>query len=273
MVAFEVYPKPGLTSIYCSEMFVWPGGNMEILYDTIGGGYAELRLPDPGIEKAIRQALGNVATIVNVGAGCGSYEPTDKAVVAVELSTTMIAQRPAGSAPVVQASAMALPFKNKSFDAALAILTVHHWQDRKRGLRELLRVARQRVVILTWDPAFRGFWLDRYVPQILEQDRSLFPSIPQFRDVFDAVDVIDVPVPHDCTDGFLCAYWRRPEAYLDARVRAAISTFTKLGDIRPALQLLKRDLESGKWQRRHADLLQQTELDLGYRLIVANPTQ
>ncbi len=242
---------------------------MAALYDTIGLNYADLRQPDPSIERAIHNALGDAATVVNVGAGSGSYEPSDRSVVAVELSTTMIRQRAPGAAPAVQATAMALPFAADAFDAAMAILTVHHWPDKQRGLEELRRVSRRRVVILTWDPAYVGFWLTDYFPEILEQDRRIFPMIDEYRHVLGPTKVIDVPIPYNCTDGFLCAYWHRPEAYLDQRVRSAISSFSMLEDAAPGLQQLDRDLKSGEWRSRYGDILKLTEMNFGYRLIVA----
>ncbi len=244
---------------------------MAALYDTIGLNYADLRQPDPSIERAIHTALGDAVSVLNVGAGCGSYEPSDRSVVSVELSMTMIRQRPPGAAPVVQATAMDLPFGTDAFDASMAILSVHHWPDKERGLEELRRVARGRVVILTWDPTYSGFWLTDYVPEALETDRPIFPMLHQYEHVLGPTKVIDVLIPHDCTDGFMGAYWRRPEAYLDQRVRSAISTFSKLRDATSGLQQLDRDLKSGKWHSRYSDVLSRAEMDLGYRLVVANP--
>lgn len=240
------------------------------LYDRIGHDYSARRKPDPRIAEAILRALGDAGTVVNVGAGAGAYEPTDRQVVAVEPSRTMIAQRGNGSAPVIQASATALPFRDGCFDAALAILTVHHWPDQQLGLRELRRVARNRIVVLTWDRSSPGFWLTDYFPEILDIDRRIFPASGEFGRSLGPVWVEPVPIPHDCTDGFLGAYWRRPAAYLDERVRSAISTFSKLSGIEPTLDRLSADLESGEWGRRHGDLLTKTELDLGYRLIVGS---
>jgi len=214
--------------------------------------------------------LADATTVVNVGAGSGSYEPHDRALIAVELSPTMIRQRPPGAATAIQADALSLPFRDNAFDAAMAILTVHHWTDQKRGLRELRRVSRGRVVILTWDPAQSGrFWLMDYVPEILDTDRHKFPQLQEYEDALGPIEVVAVPIPHDCVDGFMCAYWRRPAAYLDPRVRGAISTFAKLGNITAELNKLREDLESGAWQRRYSDILNIGELDLGYRLIVA----
>jgi SAM-dependent methyltransferase len=191
--------------------------------------------------------------------------------VAVEPSTAMLRQRRPGAAPAVQASATELPFGDGAFAAALAILTVHHWPARARGLAELARVARERVVIVTWDPEARyAFWLiDEYFPEIVEIDRRIFPTTDDFRRALGPIDVRPLPIPHDCVDGFLGAYWRRPEAYLDAGVRGAISTFTKLADVGAGLARLRADLADGSWERRHGQLRTRTTLDLGYRLVVA----
>ena len=243
---------------------------MTQLYDEIGAGYGTLRRPDPRIATAILRALDRADTIVNVGAGAGSYEPSDRFVVAVEPSLTMIRQRRTGSARVVQASALELPFRDDAFAAALAILTVHHWPDRARGLGELARVGRGRAVIVTWDPATSGFWLvEDYFPEIVELDRPIFPTLEEFGRALGPIEVRTLPIPHDCVDGFLGAYWRRPRAYLDARVRGAISTFSKIRTLEPGLARLRRDLEDGTWERRHGDLLGRAELDLGYRLVIA----
>ena len=242
---------------------------MAQLYDAIGRGYRAYRRPDPRVAAAITQALGPARTVVNVGAGAGSYEPTDRRIVAVEPSAAMIAQRGAGSAPVVQASATHLPFRDGAFDAAMAVLTVHHWPDRTRGLAELARVAADRVVLLTWDPGTSAFWLvDDYFPDIWAIDRPIFPTLDDLERMLGSIEVEPIPVPHDCTDGFVGAYWRRPEAYLDAGVRGAMSTFTKLRDPEPGLARLRADLADGTWRRRHGDLLSRADLDLGYRLVI-----
>jgi SAM-dependent methyltransferase len=240
------------------------------LYDSIGRGYGTYRRPDPRLAAAIARALGDAASVVNVGAGAGSYEPSDRRVIAIEPSTAMIAQRPAGSAPVVRASAIELPFPDASFDAALSVLSLHHWPDQARGLAELVRLARERVVLVTWDPAAPQFWLvEEYFPEIRAIDQPLFPSLDELGQVLGPIEVEPFLVPADCRDGFLGAYWRRPEAYLDAGVRGAISTFTKLRDVEAGVARLRRELADGTWQRRHADLLERAELDLGYRLVIA----
>ena len=244
---------------------------MAQLYDTIGIGYERYRRPDRRIAAAVLAALGDADTVVNVGAGTGSYEPTDRSVVAVEPSLAMIRQRPAGSAPVVQASATHLPFRDAVFAAALAILTVHHWADRVRGLMELARVAQHRLVIVTWDPATSGFWLvEDYFPAILEIDRQILPPMEEFRQTLGSLEVRPLLVPYDCTDGFLGAYWRRPYAYLDPGVRGAISTFAKISDVESGLRRLRGDLADGTWERRYGHLLCQSELDLGYRLVIVH---
>jgi SAM-dependent methyltransferase len=243
---------------------------MPQLYDSIGIGYGSYRRPDPRLAAAILQALGDLGPIVNVGAGTGSYEPVDRAVVAVEPSVTMIRQRRDRAIPVVQASAAHLPFRDDAFAAALAVATIHHWPDRMHGLTELVRVARHRIVIFTYDPASESFWLVKdYFPGIAESDRQIFPSIEEFRRALGSVDVRPLPIPHDCMDGFLGAYWRRPHAYLDPGVRSAISTFAMIPDIDAGLTRLRADLADGTWEHRYRHLLQQTELDLGYRLVVA----
>jgi SAM-dependent methyltransferase len=246
------------------------------LYEQIGAGYATTRRPDPRLAAQIRRALGpDVRRVVNVGAGSGSYEPTDLdrgAVVAVEPSETMLRQRAKEAAPAVRGVAEALPFPTGAFDAALAVLTVHHWTDVAAGLAELRRVARHRVVVFTWDLARsdRYWMIDEYVPASRRLDRTL-PSPEELRDLLGGGRIEVVPVPADCTDGFYAAWWRRPEAYLDPAVRAGISGLARLDDdeVRPGLERLAADLEDGSWHRRHADLLEQDTFDGGYRLVIA----
>ena len=240
-------------------------------YDAIGGGYSRRRVSDERIAMRIADALGDARTVLNVGAGTGSYEPVDRHVVAVEPSAIMIAQRPDEAAPVVQATAEDLPFADGEFDAAMAVLTVHHWSDWRRGIAELTRVARS-VVLLTWDPAHDGFWLTQdYFPDLLALDRVLFPPLDALASALGGADVLPVPVPHDCIDGFTSAYWRRPEAYLDAGVRGAMSSFTRIENVEPRIARLAADLESGRWHTRYGHLVNQDELDAGYRLVVHRP--
>lgn len=240
---------------------------MDALYDTIGLNYANLRRPDPRIAGRIEVALGDAREILNVGAGAGSYEPPGRRITAVEPSAEMIAQRPDSDATVIRASAESMPFEDNAFDAAMAVLTIHHWSDQARGMAEMRRVTRGKIVFLTHDPAFRGFWLADYFPALVTLDEGQMPPMDAFEGWLGAVRVSPVPIPHDCTDGFLAGYWRRPAAYLDERVRAAMSSFWALGDVSHGLRRLEADLHSGEWARRYGDLLERAELDCGYRLV------
>ncbi|MCP5368889.1 MAG: class I SAM-dependent methyltransferase [Hyphomicrobiales bacterium] len=237
------------------------------LYDTIGLNYADLRRPDPRIARRIDAALGDAETVLNLGAGAGSYEPAGRRLTAVEPSARMVAQRPPSAAAVVRGGAEDLPFADGTFDAAMAVLTIHHWSDQARGVAEMRRVTRGKVVFLTYDPAFRGFWLADYFPALVTLDEGQMPTLADFETWLGPVRVSPVPIPHDCSDGFLAAYWRRPAAYLDRRVRSAMSSFWALGDVSPGLARLAADLDSGAWDRRHADLLALDALDCGYRLV------
>jgi SAM-dependent methyltransferase len=240
-------------------------------YDRIGSDYAHTRKEDPRLAGLIARELGGARTVLNVGAGTGSYEPTDRFVVAIEPSTVMLKQRSTRSAPAAQAVAERLPFRDGAFDAVMAVLTVHHWSDLHAGLWELNRVARERIVLLTWDPSTEGFWLLRdYFPEFLDADRKRLPFTEELLRFMADARVINVPIPHDCLDGFLGAYWRRPRAYLSAEIRSGISSFATGRDL-SALQRLEDDLETGAWQRRYGDLLKQEELDIGYRLVVGRP--
>jgi SAM-dependent methyltransferase len=242
----------------------------EPLYDRIGSGYASYRRADPRIAAHIDAALGHTRTVLNVGAGAGSYEPGGRSVVAVEPSAEMVRQRGPDAAPAVRASADRLPFRDGSFETVLAILSIHHWPDWRQGLREMLRVAADRVVLFTWDPDTAGFWLVRdYFPEMLAIDKRNFPQLRSLEALLGSMEAHPVLIPADCSDGFSGAYWRRPQAYLDADVRRAISTFAKLPDPEPALARLRTDLASKAWDRRNTSLLALAELDLGYRLIIA----
>jgi SAM-dependent methyltransferase len=200
------------------------------VYDDIGRGYAARRQHDRRMADVIRAGLGGARSVLNGGAGTGSYEPNGLRVLAVDPSCEMIRQRPRSAAPTIGATAEDLPFRDGSFDATLAVLTIHHWTDLDGGLRELRRVTRDRAVIVTWDPAARdAFWLTaHYLPEVLQFDVGRFPSLDVFARYFTDVDVQPLLIPHDCDDGFLGAFWRRPEAYLipgrtarDVRLRAA----------------------------------------------------
>jgi SAM-dependent methyltransferase len=245
-------------------------------YDASKAAYAVTRRGDPRIAAQIERALGDARSVVNVGAGTGSYESADREVTAVEPSAVMRAQRPPGSAPAIDARAESLPFEDDSFDAATAFFTVHHWTDPAAGLRELRRVARGRVVVLTFDTAETDtFWLVRgYLPEVGDLDGGRIPAIADTVEALGGKCAVEpVPVPHDCRDGFLGAFWRRPERYLDAAVIPGISSF---GELDPAvlergLGRLRNDLDSGAWRRRYGGLLSRDELDIGIRLVVATP--
>ena len=238
-------------------------------YDIIGLNSAELRHADARIAQMIQTALGDSRTVLNVGAGAGSYEPEDRAITALEPSAEMIAQRPVSNAKVIQGSAENLPFEDDCFDAVMAVLTVHHWRDKSEGIAEMRRVSRGPIVILTYDPAFRDLWLFDYFPELAAIDEGQMPPIDDYSKWLGPVKVSPVLIPHDCSDGFLAAYWRRPAAYLDPRVRTAISSFWKVGEITTGLERLRHDLESGVWKKRYGDVLELDERDCGYRLVVA----
>lgn len=239
-------------------------------YDRIGLGYAAVRRPDPRLSDLIESALGRAASVVNVGAGAGSYEPAAALVVAAEPSATMLAQHHGRHR--VRAVAEALPFAAASFEAAMAVMTLHHWPDQRAGLDEMRRVA-ARQVLFTWDPEWpRRLWVvEDYLPEIGELERSRFPSLDSVVETLHAHSVVPFPIPWDFVDGYQPAFWRRPEAYLDPVVRAASSTFASLPHsiVESAMARLRRDLASGAWHERHQDLLAANDMDYGYRLVIA----
>jgi ubiquinone/menaquinone biosynthesis C-methylase UbiE len=244
-------------------------------YDDIGVLYSRHRRADPRIADLVTLAIGHAQSIVDVGAGTGSYEPKNRKVVAVEPSEVMIRQRSRESAPILRAVAEALPFSDKSFDAAMTILSVHHWSDPRRGLAELCRVAHRRVV-LTFEPAIHNrFWLfAEYLPKLqMLLDGQSTPSVEEVAELIDASVVEVVPIPHDCTDGFGWAYWRRPHAYLDPEIRACISALAMLepADLQAGLLSLQEDLRTGAWKERHGDLLSREAIDGGFRIVIGGP--
>ena len=243
------------------------------LYDTIGAAYTVTRRTEPRIAARVWAALGDARTVLNVGAGTGSYEPAHRDVIAVEPSAVMRAQRPAGAAPCVAAVAESLPFRDQSFDAAMAFSTVPHWQDPIAGLREMRRVAR-RVVVFTFDARDttwrHRFWLTRdYLPEVAD----LLAGWPSLAELAGAIGarIEPVPIPWDCADGFLEAYWRRPEAYLDEHVRRGCSIWARIGPDaeRRAVRSLRADLASGRWAERNRDLVDLDAAELGLRLLIA----
>ena len=242
---------------------------MSAKYDRIGINYAELRKPDGRIARIIESALGSAQTVLNVGAGTGSYEPVDRLVTAVEPSREMIRQRSSAAAQAIQASAEHLPFDDDAFDAAMAILTVHHWPDKEAGLREMRRVTRGRIVLLTFDPSHRP-WLTDYLPELVRLDEAHLPAMSDYERWLGPVQITPLLVPHDCSDGFLYAYWRRPGAYLDPRIRSGSSSFWAMGNsVESGLERLRREVQTGEWERRYAELLTLDAYDAGYRIVVA----
>ncbi len=243
------------------------------LYDTIGATYTVTRRTEPRIAAQFWAALGDARTVLNVGAGTGSYEPPDRHILAVEPSALMRSQRPQDAAPCVAATAESLPFEDQSFDAAMAFATVHHWPDPIAGLREMRRVAR-RVVVFTHDTSdggwLRRFWLTRdYLPEVAD----LIVGRPSVNELAHAIGARMEPVliPWDCADGFFEAYWRRPEAYLDENVRRGISVWARVGPVaeQRAVNSLRHDLASGRWTERNRDLVDLDAAELGLRLLIA----
>ncbi len=241
-------------------------------YDRTGHTYSQTRQPDARIATVIERELRGMASVANIGAGTGSYEPA-ATVVAVEPSRVMINQRRPNAAPVIQAVAEHLPIRSNAVDAAIALLTVHHWSDAMAGVGEMIRIARRRVIIFTWDDTvFRQFWLLReYLPAAAETDASLAIPIARLTALFNQVSILPIPIPHDCIDGFGGAYWRRPHAYLDDTVRAGMSmlALTPKTQLQEGLTRLRGDLATGEWACQHADIIDKIYLDLGYRLVVA----
>jgi SAM-dependent methyltransferase len=244
-------------------------------YETGGAGYAVNRRPDPRIEARLLAALGDARTVINVGAGAGSYEPTDREVTAVEPSAAMRAQRPSHLTPAVDAVAEDLPYPDDHFDAAMASVTVHQWSDTDGGLRELRRVSRGPVVVLTFDgEALDRFWLAEYAPEVIEIERRRYPTIDHIARVLGgSVKVDAIPVPIDCTDGFSEAFYARPERLLDPAVRLAQSAWG-LADaavVDTFVDRLSADLASGEWERKYGTLRQLPEFAGSLRLITARP--
>lgn len=245
-------------------------------YDSIGVGYARTRREDPAQRRLLHAALGDARSVVNVGAGTGSYEPTDRHVVAIEPSDVMAAQRPDHLPPAIRASAGALPLRDDSADAALAVLTVHHWDDElERGVRELRRVARGPVVILTYDPRVSGeTWMCAYMPELAALDHQIFPLPEELAEWLGGeLEVTPIPVGRDTPDWTLGAFWAHPERVLDAGARAATSGFARQPPavVERVVDRLERDLADGTWDREHGRLRTLDALDVGLRLVVARP--
>jgi SAM-dependent methyltransferase len=244
-------------------------------YAAIGAAYTQYRRPDPRIAAHIADALGAARTVLNVGAGAGSYEPADRKVTPVEPSASMRAKRPAHLAAAVDATAEHLPFGNDAFDAAMTTFSVHQWSDLRSGLREMRRVTRGPVVILTCDPDLvREFWLYEYAPEVLDTEARRYPATAELADgLGGAVTIAGVPVPLDCTDGFNEAYYGRPEALLDPAARLSCSAWSFPGpEVHDRFtRELSRDLADGTWDRRHGHLRAQPALDGSLILVTSRP--
>ncbi|HEY0478835.1 MAG TPA: class I SAM-dependent methyltransferase [Kofleriaceae bacterium] len=249
---------------------------MEARYDTIGHGYARTRREDPRLRARIHAALGDARIVVNVGAGTGSYEPRDRHVVAIEPSDVMAAQRSRELAPALRATAATLPLRDGAADAAMAILTLHHWDaDRERGVREMRRVSRGPVVIVTYDPEVSGaMWLVAdYLPEVAALDHATFPAPATIASWLGGnVAIEPLAVPRDCHDWMLGSFWAHPERVLDAAARSATSGFARMAPdvVDRVVAELGRDLATGAWHARHGALLDLDEYDVGLRLIVAS---
>jgi SAM-dependent methyltransferase len=250
-----------------------PAGDVD--YDRLEATYAVRRRADPRIADRVHAVLGPARTVVNVGAGAGSYEPDDRKVVAIEPSASMRAQRPPTAAPVLAASAERLPLADRSVDAAMAMVTIHQWSDLDAGLAELRRVARGAVVVLTFDPvALQRFWVGDYWPEVLASEGRRFPSVERVEAALGGdVETTPVPIPAECVDGFMAAYFGRPELLLNPAVRAAQSSWTFLAPdvVDRGLVHLAGDLDSGRWDEWHGELRSQPVFDGSLRLVLATP--
>lgn len=247
---------------------------MKPIYDTIGTRYSVGRRTDPKIAAQIFAELRGATRIVNIGAGTGSYEPDGVDLVAVEPSSAMITQRSADAYPVEQAFAENLPFGDKTFSHAMTVLSMHHWEDRERAFREISRVTTERFIAVTWDPEAERFWLTRdYFPEIHTTDEKIFPSLDEIEKYFNNVQGVPLPIPEDCVDGMLAAFWKRPGAYLDPAVRRCMSSFAKIENLSHGLDKLRQDLADGTWAEKNHAILSAPSLDVGYKLITADIRQ
>lgn len=260
---------PVLTNIIGSSIIV-NLKPMNTIYDRIGINYSGTRQADPRISAQISSKLKGAKRIINIGAGTGSYEPDDMDLVAVEPSSEMIAQRSSKAHPVVKGFAEKLPFEKNSFSHAMTVLSMHHWENKDQAFREINRVVSERFVAVTWNPEAEPFWLTRdYFPEIYEKDKKTFPKKDELDKYFDDLEVSKLMIPEDCKDGFLAAFWKRPKAYLNDKVRKSISAFAKLNDCSTGLQKLQSDLDNGVWMDKNRDILDASFLDVGYIVVSA----
>ena len=243
---------------------------MEAMYDDLGVNYSVTRCTDPKIAEQLYSELRGATRIINIGAGTGSYEPENIELVAVEPSSKMIAQRKNGSQRVEQAFAESLPFENNSFSHAMTVNSMHHWENRALAFDEINRVATDKFVAISWDPESPPFWLTRdYFPEIYEMDKCIFPEMEEFNKHFSDVVITPLKIPADCKDGLLGSFWKRPEAYLNEKVRQSTSPFAKIKSLAEGLRKLEDDIASGAWAKNNYAILNSTSLDVGYRLITA----
>lgn len=240
---------------------------MPVNFNQLAEQYRKHRKPDARIAARIQFHIEGAKRVLNVGSGIGSYEPENCDIVALEPSHEMNARRKNANAVMIQGVAENLPFRDNVFDISMAILTIHHWSDIESGLKEMARVSRNRLILFTWIGYGNDFWLEKYIPEIRGVDYKLFPSLEKLERILGNITVETIEIPHDCCDGFMCAYWRRPEAYLDPNVRKAISTFSRIPNIQGRLDRLQYEIENGEWRRKNTHLLEKESLDLGYRLV------
>lgn len=245
-------------------------------YDKLGNKYSGYRQTDPRIAKYIHEALGSAKTILNVGAGAGSYEPSDRYVVAVEPSIVMRSQRNANNkVPAINAKGDNLPFDDNSFDAAMAIVTVHHWPDMDKGLKELRRVAKDQVIVMTFDPnELDNFWNSKYFPELIEVEKARYPTIDFIKKSLGGkCEVVPVPIPFDCVDGFQEAFYGRPEAFLEKDVRLSQSAwgFLPEGVEEKLVKALESDLKSGEWDKKYGHYRTEPTFTCALRLIISTP--
>jgi SAM-dependent methyltransferase len=243
-------------------------GKMYLDYDKLAKQYTCYRKPDPRIAERIQFHLQDANLILNVGAGIGSYEPENSKIVAIEPSYEMISQRINSKTILIQGVAEELPFKDNVFDCSMGILTLHHWSDIALGLQEMCRTTKDKIIIFTWIGYGNNFWLEDYIPEIVGIDENLFPTLEELGQILGGISSEIIEIPYDCTDGFMCAYWRRPEMYLNPNARRAISTFSRIPEIKERLNILQKDVDSGVWHNKYSHLIEKESLDLGYRLVV-----
>ena len=241
---------------------------MSVDYDQLADQYSNYRKPDPRISARIQFHIQGAHGVLNVGAGIGSYEPEDREVVAIEPSFAMLAKRKRDRVALIQGFAEDLPFRDNAFDISMGILTIHHWSNLDLGLQEMHRVSKYKILLFTWVGYGSDFWLEEYIPEIKGVDEKLFPALEEIEQLLGCISVETIEIPYDCTDGFMCAYWQRPEAYLDPNVRKAISTFSRIHDFEEGFTRLQDDINSGVWHKKQSHLLEKKSLDLGYRLVV-----